>query len=259
LPFFGTSRVLFLLMLAAVGVGCDAPPRFELTPDEQTRLLFPALREPPDPAHDRCANTRADAPPPSWLAEAARWTACTDKVRAALDASPTSAQDLLTAAALCENPDAIRSALSAGADPNGRDSCGWTALVAAAAGHPESVRTLLAAGANAELESSQGAWSRPPLLSALIARDVVSARLLVDAGAPVDVATPGGRSALMFAASIQDGELVRLLLRRRADPCHGDVRGLTPLAVARVHGNAAGFELLSEAARKCDVAKKVAR
>lgn len=266
MPASVASRTLFLLLLTAVGIaGCDSPPRLELTPAEQTRLLFPALLEPPDPAGDRCANTRADARPPSWLAEAARQTACTDAARAALRsadvpaASRPAAQDVLTAAALCENTDAIKSALAAGADPNRRDSCGWTALVAAAAGHPESVRTLLAAGASAELESSQGAWSRPPLLAALIARDVVSARLLVNAGAPVDVATPGGRSALMFAASIQDGELVRLLLRRRADPCHSDIRGLTPLAVARVYGNAAGFDLLRKASRKCDFAKKAAR
>jgi uncharacterized protein len=263
LPASVASRILFLLLLTAVGIaGCDAPPRLEITPAEQTRLLFPALLEPLDPADDRCANTQADAPPPSWLAEAARRTVCTDAVRAALDASdapPTSAQDLLTAAALCESLEAIKSALSAGADPNRRDSCGWTALVAAAAGHPESVRTLLAAGASAELESSQRAWSRPPLLAALIARDAVSARLLVAAGAPVNVATPGGRSALMFAAAIQDGELVRLLLRRDANPCHTDTRGLTPLVVARVHGNAAGFDLLQKASGKCDVAKKAAR
>jgi ankyrin repeat protein len=266
LPGSVTSRILILMTLAVAGVaGCDAAPGLELTPAEQTRLLFPALLEPPEPASDRCGSSRPDAPPPPWLAEAARQTACTDAARAALDAtdapatSRPSAQDLLTAAALCENSAAIERAFAAGADPNGRDSCGWTALVAAAAGHPDSVRTLLAAGASAELESSQGAWSRSPLLAALIARDVASARLLVAAGAPVNVATPGGRSALMFAASIHDGELVQLLLRRHADPCHSDIRGLTPLVVARVHGNAAGFELLRKASRKCDVAKRPAK
>jgi hypothetical protein len=263
LPVSGVPRIPFLLLLAAVGVaGCDAPPRLVLTPADQTRLLFPALLEPPNSAGDRCGESRPDAPVPSWLSEAARQTVCTDAIRGVLDsadapaASRPSAQDLLTAAALCENIPAIRTAVAAGADPNRPDSCGWTALVAAAAGHPESVRTLLAAGASTELESRQGTWSRPPLLAALIARDVVSARLLVAAGAPVNVATPGGRSALMFAASIQDGELVRLLLRRRADPCHTDTRGLTPLVVARVHGNAAGFELLRKASRKCDAVER---
>ena len=221
-------------MMAATG--CNAPASdagedsahavaaspFELTPADTTRLLFPALLAPLDPASDRCVRSRPRAAPPPWLAEAAVQTSCTAAARAALEAAtatltatPTAAQDLLTVAAVCDDIAAIKLALATGADPNRRDSCGWTALVAAAAGHPESVRTLLDAGARAKLESSQRSWSRPPLLAALIARDVVSAKLLLDARAPVNVETAGGRSALMFAASMHGTELVRALLRRR--------------------------------------------
>ncbi|MFN2427613.1 MAG: ankyrin repeat domain-containing protein [Candidatus Binatia bacterium] len=119
-------------------------------------------------------------------------------------------------------------------------------------GHPASVRALLAAGARTNLPSRQGTWSRPPLLAALIARDADSARLLLDARANANVETTGGRSALMLAASIPDLELTRALLRRRADLCHHDSRGLSAVAVARVHGNEAVFELLLKAAKRCE-------
>jgi len=276
--FDGVSRIpSFVLVAAIVVAGCAAPgvddapavgdnpaatkptpaPPFELSAAEKTRLLFPALLEPPNPDDERCVRSRRGATPPSWLAEAARETSCTDSARAALQAADgpaptrTVAQDLLTAAALCDDFDAMKHALATGADPNRHDSCGWTALVAAAAGHPDSVRMLLEAGARAKLESRQGRWSRPPLLAALIARDTASARLLVDARAPVDAQTAGGRSALMFAAATRDTVLVRALLRRRADPCHRDSRGLTATTVARVYGSNEVLSLLERAASKC--------
>ena len=56
----------------------------------------------------------------------------------------------------------------------------------------------------------------------------------------------------MFAASIRDTELVKALLRRHADPCHADSRGLTAVVVARVYGNAPVVDLLGKATLACD-------
>ena len=88
---------------------------------------------------------------------------------------------VLLAAALNKHPSAVRVLLNFGADPNGRDDCGATALLwAAGNGDRESVRLLLAAGANPSARWKDGS----PILGNLPSRpDAQIVAMLKQAGA----------------------------------------------------------------------------
>lgn len=110
----------------------------------------------------------------------------------------------LAAAVVGNNPQVVRQALIAGADPNQRNADGIPVLLAAARdGLPLTVDLLLQAGA--------------------------------DPSAPV----ADGRSVLHFMASEGHGESVRLVLGTGADPdlAGGPVGCLTPLGLAAANGH----------------------
>ncbi|GAA3180092.1 ankyrin repeat domain-containing protein [Nonomuraea roseoviolacea] len=103
----------------------------------------------------------------------------------------------LCAAASWDRVEAARALLAAGADVNGREEGGWTALLwAAANGHAD------------------------------------TARLLVEAGAEVDVTNDDGDTALTLAARRGALGVVRVLLDSGADATKYDGDGDTPLDVA---------------------------
>ncbi len=140
------------------------------------------------------------------------------------------------------NADAVESLLSAGADVNASEgSRGQNALMWAVTQHHATVaRLLIDRGADLEARTSvsrqlvltccqenntdgngsiwveQGGFT--PLLFAARLGDLDAARLLLAAGAHVDVATPGGTTALVVAAHSGHGALAALLLENGADP-----------------------------------------
>ncbi len=258
-----------LLCLAPPLAGCDtvrprhhhhtdsqepAPPAFELDAEETSRLLFPAIWQPRDAGEKRCVPARGSEAGPAWLEAALTSMSCTPQARGALDSNAPASPpvDRLTAAALCNDADAVRRLVAEGASPNSRDSCGWTALVAAATtGQQDAIRALLELGARPDLASRAGRWSRSPLLAALMRGDTAVANMLLDARAHAGLATIGGRDALMFAAIGTDTDLIRRLLRQRADPCHADDAGLTAAGLARAYGNTSVAATLIRASRRC--------
>ena len=159
-------------------------------------------------------------------------------------------------AARSGNPDAVELLLARGANVNARAARGQTALMwAVAQKHPDVVRVLLAHGADVHARSE--VWSQvmalPPhglleynraiphggdtaLMFAARVGDLVSAKLLVAAGANVNDADAWGVSATVLAAHSGYGELVEFLLEKRADPNAG----------------AAGFTALHEAIMRRD-------
>jgi ankyrin repeat protein len=82
-----------------------------------------------------------------------------------------------------------------------------------------------------------------PLLFASRVGDVVSARLLLAAGADVNDAAPDGASALVVAAHSGHPELTALFLDQGADP-NASRAGYTALHVAVLRGDAAMVEAL---------------
>lgn len=242
-------------------------PLFQLTTSQRDDLLFPALRRSDTAWSPPCGKKPATGPAPAWLEQALATASCTTALREIVHArshashgTATDLQERLTAAALCDDIPAIRRLLTAGARPDRRDSCGSTALVTAATvGKRRAVGALLAAGANPNTASRQGPRSRTPLLAAAIGGHTKTAVALLDGGADPNVVTRQGRDALMYATANKDEDLVRKLLRRRADACRRDELGLTALAVAGVYGAEEVGKLLVEASQRCGRTRKRAR
>ena len=140
---------------------------------------------------------------------------------------------LARAAAQGDGP-AIARLVAEGADPNGFDGHGGTALITAArVGHVAAAEALIAAGARVDL-SDRGLTDWTPLMHAVHKRQTATARVLLDHGADPNAETRGGVTALIMSAAYGDTDTVRLLLDRGADPRARAQGGVTAL------GNAIG-------------------
>ena len=149
-----------------------------------------------------------------------------------------------------ENVAVTEALIAAGADLNGLDDSGRTALHDAArlsrevhdrwlAGHWDAaaIRALIAAGADPNARS-QGGWT--PLHS--IARGIANAtaiEVLIAEGADLNVRDSFGRTPLHFAGRYNGSAVVGTLIAEGADPNARDKLGKTPLHdVLRVAQNA---------------------
>jgi ankyrin repeat protein len=122
-----------------------------------------------------------------------------------------------------------------------RDGRGATPLMHAAAfGSIEAMKLLLEAGADVNGKNNFGA-------TALLwcARDGDKARLLIERGADVNAQSKQGRTPLMLAAMRDGGsDVVALLLSKGADPKAADARGDTALGLAALYGDLETVRLL---------------
>jgi ankyrin repeat protein len=120
-------------------------------------------------------------------------------------------------AAQSKNADAVKKLLKEGADVNGAQGDGMTALHwAALNGDAELASMLLYAGANVGAKTRIGGYT-PLHLAAQIGNAAVIAPLIA-AGSPVAAATSTGATALMQAAHSGSADSVRILLENGADP-----------------------------------------
>ena len=132
------------------------------------------------------------------------------------------------------NVDAVKSLLAHGAEVNAKESRrGQTALMwAAAAKHPKVALALTEHGADVNIRSNGGFTA---LLFAAQQGDLDSARILLEAGANVNDATPDG-SALLVASVSGYEALAIFLLEKGADPNTADPSGITVLHAAVSEG-----------------------
>ncbi len=141
----------------------------------------------------------------------------------------------LHACAQAEHPYMLRLSLAAGAVPDALDGQGWTPLAyAARKGRTEAAGLLLSAGA-----SPTGSPCARPLHIAAWNGHAELCRMLLDAGAPVDIREPAVQwgalrvewdmTALGLASLYGRGDCVRVLLAYGADPSLTGPRGATAL------------------------------
>ena len=133
-------------------------------------------------------------------------------------------QTALMWAATQENPDAVRVLLDHGADVHARSD---THLLPVNLGNGNPFEDYV-------LQPQRGST---PLMFAARNGRIENARLLLDAGADVNVKAPNGESVLVLASFSDQGKLAALLLERGADPMAADA-GYTALHTAVSRGDA---------------------
>jgi uncharacterized protein len=140
----------------------------------------------------------------------------------------------LTQAAVRNDVAALRQLLADGHNADeGGDS--WTALIwASRSGSIEAINLLLDSGADVNLPGSTGDnWDATPLQHAILQRQPVAVRLLLDRGAdPNRGAGAGSPKPLLLAAGDTDPAILKLLLAHGGDPTIEDENGATPLSRA---------------------------
>jgi cytohesin len=94
-------------------------------------------------------------------------------------------------------------------------------------------------------------------MDAAIHRNLVHAKLLIDAGADVSARTDSYDSALQIAAQHGDIEMARLLLAKGADPAF-PITGKSPLHEAAIHQNPDMVNLLLSAGLRHDLYSAIA-
>ncbi len=99
------------------------------------------------------------------------------------------------------------------------------------AGRTAEMKDLIARGENPNRASGVNDW--PLIMHAVHKNQMQSVATLLDLGAGVNGADTNGETALMMAAGYGDDEMVRLLLRRGADPELADRRGRRAVDYAR--------------------------
>ena len=221
-------------------------------PDGATALHWAAYR---DDLHiaDLLIRAGADVNAKNQLGVAPLYLACENGNAAMVEAllkgggDPNAAlpsgETALMTAARSGSVGAVKALIGRGADANARERMdGQTALMwAVSRQHPEVVDVLIRAGGDVNAPSDvrrqvvsrhlrpccTARGSKPvvmeeggftPLLFASRVGDLASARLLLAAGADVNVTTPDGASALVIAAHSGQTAVATLLLEKGADP-----------------------------------------
>lgn len=161
----------------------------------------------------------------------------TDALSAELP-SPERAQELLFAAARMGRDDLIPALIEVGADIEGRDARGYTALILASYNGNETTTALLLS-LGAAVDAADGERGNTALMGISFKGYPAIARVLIDAGADVNVRNGAGQTALMTAVLFGQVQIIDMLMAAGADPSLVDLNGNSVISLARLQGNEA--------------------
>ena len=153
-------------------------------------------------------------------------------------------------AAFASNDDALRALAQAGADMNALEGHAYDVVtIAAVADDPELMALAIELGNDPGLTTSL--YAGTALIAAAHLGRVAVVRRLIAAGAPLDHVNNLGWTALMEAVVLGDGgsdhqQVVHLLLDAGADPLISDRDGISPLSHARARGYSAMADILEK-------------
>jgi ankyrin repeat protein len=148
--------------------------------------------------------------------------------------SPERVQKLLFEAARLGRDDMIPVLLEAGADIEGVDAKGHTALVLATYhGFKETADLLLDRGADPDGTTASGS----PLMGVAFKGHLAIARRLLAAGADPNLRNAAGQTAIMMSALFDRREVIEVLLGAGADIDAVDAAGNDAASLARMQGN----------------------
>lgn len=170
---------------------------------------------------------------------------------AALDVRAKDGTTALMRAAMAGDHETIGLLLARGAKVDDADKQPATALeVAVWQGDAGTVRFLLERGAAPDAQRAAG--EATPLHPATIDGFPEIVDLLLEARARIDARDEDGKTALMWAATVDwgDARAVRSLLAHGADPSARDRDGVTALEFAERHGHRLALELLRPVSSK---------
>jgi cytohesin len=169
-----------------------------------------------------------------------------------------------------DTTDTVRLLLLHGADPNARDSKGWTPLHwAAEEGHHSIAMMLVQKGADTSLTVSSSHISRFPHGRAVLVKgapgqsvlhlasgsgDLDLARLIIEGGARADLRDEAEVTPLQEASRAGGAQVAELLLRHGADANAEDTAGWTPMHYAVRAGDEETIELLLAHGARANVA-----
>jgi ankyrin repeat protein len=164
--------------------------------------------------------------------------------RAAAAADLTEQQQMLLNYVAANQSEQLERALAGGADPNFVDPRGPTPLgFAAGKGQRELVEMLLRYKADANLADPEG---MTPLMYARAHPEVL--KLLVDAGAKLDLRDQSGMTALLWAVVGENADAaVAVLLKAGANPSDRQGEGIPAISIAAKEGKVGTIRELATA------------
>lgn len=140
---------------------------------------------------------------------------------------------------------AVKEAISVGADIDARNKYGHTALMLSSIGNGlEIAKLLIASGADLNIKNSIS--GETALILAALSNELEVVKLLIGSGADINIQDNKGYTALIDAALFNRLEITKLLIDAGADLNMQNKNGLNALTLAEKFGHEEIVKLLNE-------------